>query len=401
MKVLMFGWEFPPHNSGGLGVACQGLARALSENGVSLTFVLPKRFGSPRESFKFVFADIPDCHVYSVNTFLMPYQTEASYKNFLRENGYIYGGGLFEEVERYSLEALKIAKRESFDIIHAHDWLSFGAGIAAKRVSGKPLIAHVHATEIDRTAGNPDPEIFKREREGIISADKVFSVSEFTKKMLVRDYGVNGEKIKVVHNGLDQKSVPSGADAALVKLKQSGYQVVLFAGRITVMKGVDYLVKAAKRVVEYAPRVLFVIAGSGDMEEQIMQEVAALGLSKNFIFTGFLRGEELSRVYNAADLFVSPSVSEPFGLTSLEALAHGTPVIMSKQSGASEVLTHAMKVDYWDTEALADKILSVLEHGSLREVLTANGQRDAFACSWDKAAKVCIDAYKTLDQSYL
>ena len=396
MKVLMFGWEFPPYNSGGLGVACQGLARALAHENVELVFVLPKKIGVKDNSFRFRFADIANMSITEVDSLLVPYITSGKYQ--LLVNGVApggnYGATLFEEVRRYAVMARTIARNENFDVIHAHDWLSFGAGIAAHEVSGKPFIAHVHATEVDRTAGNVNRYIYEKEKEGVLVADRVITVSDFTRHVLVDNYGISPSKIEVVHNGIDTSNyLTDGEPSGILKLKKLGYKVVLFVGRITIMKGADYLIQAAKRVLDYDPKVIFVIVGSGDMEGQIMREAANLGISNKVLFPGFLRGKELSDAYRSADLFVMPSVAEPFGLTSLESLIHGTPVLISKQSGAAEVLKNVLKTDFWDVEDMADKILSVLHYKSLRAELAVNGAKDALSCSWDRAAQKCIQIY--------
>jgi len=395
----MFGWEFPPYNSGGLGVACQGLARALAAKNVELTFVLPKRIGVSDSAFRFRFADVPNMTIEEIDSLLVPYITSEKYAllNGVLPNGQ-YGSTLFEEVKRYAILARGIAKTESFDLVHAHDWLSFGAGISASKFKHRPYVAHVHATEIDRTAGNANQYIYKLEREGVNTADKVIAVSGFTKQVLVNDYGVSPQKVEVVHNGINtwnydlDGSEPNG----ISKLKKLGYKIVLFVGRITIMKGADYLMYAAKRVLEYDSKVIFVFVGSGDMEGQIMRQAAELGISNKVLFPGFLRGTELSAAYRSADLFVMPSVSEPFGLTSLESLIHGTPVLLSKQSGVSEVLKNALKTDFWDVEDMADKILSALAYKSLRAELVLNGRKDAYLCNWDRAAEKCLGIYNSL-----
>lgn len=398
MKVLMFGWEFPPFNSGGLGVACQGLANALCAQETDLTFVLPKKLGVSSKRFRFRFADGDDADVIALNSLLVPYVTSGKYRSTVRgaEPG-VYGSTLFEEVRRYANSARSIARSETFDIIHAHDWLSFGAGIAAREVSGKPLIAHVHATEVDRTAGNVNQYIYDQEKRGAEMADRVITVSEFTKNILVSKYGINPDKISVVHNGVDPRNYNTKVQGSgVLKLKKMGYKIVLFVGRITVMKGVDYLISAAKKVLEHNPKVIFLIVGSGDMEGQVMHQAASLGISNKVLFPGFLRGDELSQAYKSADLFVMPSVAEPFGLTSLESIVHGTPVLISKQSGAAEVLKNALKTDFWDVDDMADKMLSVVKYKSLHDELVENGKRDVAACNWPKAASECMQVYRSL-----
>lgn len=397
----MFGWEYPPHNSGGLGVACQGLANALAAKNVELTFVLPKRLNVRSDRFRFRFANVPDMDVIEIDSLLVPYITSGKYEALIRSgldpHGN-YGSTLFEEVKRYAILARGIAKREQFDIVHAHDWLTYGAGIAAKEVKSKPLVAHIHATEVDRTAGNPNQFIYNAEKKGFETADKIVAVSDFTRKIIAKEYGIGEGKIEVAHNGIDSGNYQTnvGNDYGISELKKLGYKIVLAYGRITIMKGFDHLVDAANIVVKHRPKTIFVIMGSGDMEGQIMKQVADYGLSNNILFPGFLRGKELSAVINAADLFVMPSVSEPFGLTSLESLLHGTPAIVSRQSGVSEVLHNVMKVDFWDVEEMADQILSVLEYDGLKKEMATNGHREAELQTWDKAADKVISVYNSL-----
>jgi len=397
----MFGWEFPPHNSGGLGVACQGLARALAEKNIELTFVLPKKIDIDEPSVKFAFANVPNLSMVEIDSLLKAYLTSGTYK-LLRESedgiDDMYGSTLLEEVKRYSALARGIARNYRHDIIHAHDWLAYGAGIQAKKVSGKPFFAHIHATEVDRTAGNPNMAIYKREREGLEAADRILAVSKFTKDTLHKHYGIKEDKVDVVYNGIEPKKYEhAGIDpSGINNLKKLGYKVVLFVGRITIMKGVDYLMEAARQVLKHNPKTVFVIAGAGDMEAQIMNMAAELKISDKVVFAGFLRGDDLSSAYRSADVFVMPSVSEPFGLVALEALVHDAPVIVSKQSGVSELLSNVMKVDFWDTEELADKILSVTTHPSLKHELSSNGTREAHMCNWGNVADRCIHSYQKL-----
>ncbi len=393
----MFGWEFPPHNSGGLGTACFGLTRALAARQIEVIFVLPKKVGVNTSFAKMVFADERHVKFYEVESTLMPYVTSEGY---IRERDKvfqdIYGKTLMAEVHRYALRARAIAKKERFDIIHAHDWLSFLAGIEAKKVSGKPLILHMHATEFDRTGGQGvNLEVYGIERTAMEQADGIIAVSNFTKQKIIEHYGIEASKIEVVHNGIeecDYKNIPE----KLQELKKSGQKIVLFAGRITIQKGPEYFIRAAKRVLDIKQNVTFLVAGSGDMERQMMMEAAHLGISDSVIFVGFLRGDDLNAVYKAADLFVMPSVSEPFGLTPLESIIAGTPVIISKQSGVSEVLTHALKVDFWDTEDMANKILGVISHRSLLETLWGNSREEVKKVTWDAASKKCIDYYEKI-----
>ncbi len=400
MKILMFGWEFPPYNSGGLGVACKGLATSLSQRSVSVSFVLPKRTPLGSIPCKFLFAD-DDSNFISLNkldVFLMPYMTQGSYsylKGKIKDGPYALS--LIDEVRRYGFLSRGLAKNNNFDVIHAHDWLSFKAGVEAKRVSGKPLIVHVHATEFDRSGGNINQEVYEIEKEGMKEADKVITVSNFTKNVVKEKYGIPDEKISVVHNGIEEGDYNTSlASDSVLKLKRSGYNIVLFLGRITIQKGPDYFVKMAKKVLEYEPNTFFVVSGCGDMEGQVIREVLANSMSNRFIFTGFLRGQDLSAIYKAADIYIMPSVSEPFGLTPLESMIHKTPTLISKQAGVSEVISHALKSDFWDIDDMANKVVSVLRNKPLRKCLSENGCREARSINWGSAADSCINIYKDL-----
>ena len=394
MRVLMFGWEFPPHNSGGLGTACFGLTRALANRQIDVLFVLPKKVGVTASFMSILFADTRKIKFLEVESSLKPYVTSEGY---VRERDKIisdiYGNTLLQEVRRYALRAREIAQKESFDVIHAHDWLSFLAGVEAKKISGKPLILHMHATEFDRTGGQGvNQDVYDIERMSMEYADGIIAVSNFTKEKIIKHYGIPAEKIEVVHNGIDECDYANIPDS-LSELNRNGQKIVLFAGRITIQKGPEYFIRAAKRVLEHNPNVLFLVAGSGDMERQMMLEAAHLGISNNVMFVGFLRGDDLSAVYRTADLFVMPSVSEPFGITPLESIIAGAPVLISKQSGVSEVLTHALKTDFWDTDDMANKILGVVSHRSLWQTLWGNSREEVKKITWDAASKKCIDYY--------
>lgn len=399
-RILMFGWELPPENSGGLGVACLGLSRELYGRGVDITFVVPKKTKSmKRDFFNLISADV-NYKKLEVDSPLSPYLNPKKYKSVLKkEERDIYGKNLFEEVDRYSECAAEIAKFENFDLIHAHDWLSFGAGIIAKKVSGKPLVAHVHATEYDRGGGrNINPRVFKKEKEGLQKADKIIAVSNYTKNIIINNYEISPKKVEVAHNGVDLEKKPD-SKSVLDELKKSGKDIILFVGRLTLQKGPDYFLRAAKIVSKYNKDALFVVAGSGDMERQVMEQAAELGIADKVIFPGFVRGKRLHGLYKIADLFVMPSVSEPFGLTPLESLINGTPVILSKQSGVSEVLENALKVDFWDIKEMANKILTSLENKKIIDCLSQNGKREVKNITWKSAGEVCLKIYKQLIKS--
>lgn len=398
VKILMFGWEFPPHNSGGLGTACLGLTKALARAGVNITFVLPKTVGVNPDFMNILFADTKNVRFRGIETILSAYMTPKSYTTALRYAKRRRGlaNTLIEEVYRYGVEARRIAREEDFDIIHTHDWLSFVAGIEAQKESKKPFVAHVHATEFDRTAGHgANTLVYEIEKMGLEHSSRVLAVSNLTKQKIVKHYGVEQQKISVVYNGINTEEWQGYATLAKMEaLKRSGGKIVLFLGRITIQKGPEYFVRAAKKVLEYEPNTTFIVSGSGDMQEQIMREVAYLGIGDKVLFSGFLRGEELKSMYKVADLYIMPSVSEPFGITPLESIASGVPVIISRQSGVSEILTHALKVDFWDTDELANKIVGVLRHRVLKDTMDENGRKEVESISWDKVAHRCIDTYK-------
>jgi len=401
MKVLMFGWEFPPFNKGGLGTACHGLAKGLSNNGMQITFVIPR---AP-EKLKSEFVDLvsaEDCmiEIKKIDSPLSAYMTPEEYQQEILRSDFsptrkreIYGKNLFMEVERYAQKAAAIAKDKKHDVIHAHDWMTYKAGIAAKQISGKPFVAHVHATEFDRTGGNGvNQHVYDIEREGLHAADQIIAVSQFTKNKIIEHYGINPEKINVVHNAVEfnEDSFQSHNGG------MEGEKVVLFLGRITLQKGPDYFLYAAKKVLEYMDNVTFIIVGSGDMQPFLIEKSAELGIADKFLFTGFLQGKEVDRAYRMANLYVMPSVSEPFGITPLEAMRNNVPVIISKQSGVSEVISHCLKVDFWDVDEMASKIVSVLEHQELHDSLCKNGSSEVRKFNWDTPAKKCVDVYSRM-----
>lgn len=396
-KVLMFGWEFPPYNSGGLGTACLGIVRSMAEAGHKVTFVLPKTLNLKNKDADFLFAGMENVTFDEVPALLYPYITVDSYSKInIEPENQVYGLSLIEEVKLYGKRTGNLVKNKKFDVIHAHDWLSFPAGIEAKKVSGKPFVAHVHATEFDRTGGHSvNREVYKIEKEGMDKADAIVAVSGWTKNILVKNYGIPAEKITVVHNGTEvtkQAKYP----AVLEALKKEGAGIVLFVGRITLQKGPDYFIKTAVKVLEHYPNAYFVVAGSGDMERQMMEQSASSGIADRVMFAGFTRGEELSRLYQSADIYVMPSVSEPFGLTPLESLSHQTPVLISKQSGVSEVVKHSLKSDFWDIDDMADKIISVLSHKELAQTLAKHGHDEVQNITWQKAVAGYANVYQNL-----
>jgi glycogen(starch) synthase len=410
MQILMFGWEFPPYISGGLGTACYGMTKALVERGHRITFVVPSLPGPDRQSHVALVAtaDFPagpeaalpaGIAVNPVDSPLRPYMTETDYGVF-REGSLLaspghYGPNLFDEVQRYGEAAGIIARRVSFDVIHAHEWLSVPAALHARRESGHPFIFHVHALESDRSGGCVNPDIFAVERQGLAEADHVIAVSHFTKSTIVERYGIDSEKVTVVHNAVSR----SEAARAYGVVKAQGERIVLFLGRITHQKGPAFFVEAAAKVLNVLPDVTFVMAGSGDLMPRMVERVAELGMGSRFLFTGFLRGGEVERMYAASDLYVMPSVSEPFGIAPLEAMLYDVPVIISRQSGVSEVLHHALKVDFWDVDDLAAKICAVLTYDALAREMVERSREELRALTWDRAARQIEEVYKRVTGS--
>ena len=397
MRVLTFGWDFPPQRNGGLGVACFGLTQELIESGVEVIFVLPRR-QDVIGNMKFVFADIEPAEMYVVDSPLVPYQSSRSYMEIIEADGtrVRIGRSKIEEVFRYAEAARKIAKREHFDLIHAHDWSSYLAGLAAKSVSGKPLVLHVHATAFDQAGGEyVDPDVYAIERHAFHHADSVVAISNYTKGIVTEKYGVPHEKVTVVHNGI-APAEPPRLEPVLDRLKAEGKKIVFYNGRITIQKGVDYFVRAARKVVDIEPNVIFVISGWGDMEHQIMHQVGAMGLSQHVIFAGALWDEERDRMYQAADLLVMPSVSEPFGLVPLEAIQNGTPALVSKQSGVSEVMKHILKVDFWDIDEMANKIVAALRYEPMNRQLAEESKKELGGLTWRHAANKIMELFNKL-----
>jgi glycosyltransferase involved in cell wall biosynthesis len=301
-----------------------------------------------------------------------------------------YSDDMYAEVHRYAVVAARLASNEHFDIIHVHDWMTYPAGIVVATMSGKPLIVHVHSTEFDRSGEHINQMVYDIERKGMYVADKIIAVSYLTRNIIIHRYGIRGEKTKVVHNGVEHNDKSVLAESGIEKDEK----IVLFLGRITMQKGPEYFLKAAQRVLEVMDDVKFVMAGSGDLMYQTIEMAAQMGIGQKVLFAGFLRGEDVQKIYRMADLFVMPSVSEPFGLVPLEALNNDVPVIISKQSGVSEVLTHALKVDFWDVDEMANKIIAVLKYPSLKVTLQNYGNFEVRKLSWKDSALKCVKIYE-------
>jgi glycosyltransferase involved in cell wall biosynthesis len=372
--------------------------RGLSKRGVDVTLVLP--FACETEHAKSINAydtkTIKSLKIRKVDSILSPYLTSEQYELERKGEKTQYASSLIEEVKRFAQAASEIAQEEQFDVIHAHDWLTYEAGIKAKEISNKPLVVHVHATEFDRCGGeNVNSKVYEIEKKGLKYADLVFAVSNFTKEKIMKYYGINSDKIMVVHNAID----PVEGEEFNFPLKEH-YKFVLFLGRITIQKGPEYFVYMARKVLDYEPNTKFIVSGNGDMERFMMNEVARLGMLDKFIFTGFTRGKDVEKLYKISDVFVIPSVSEPFGLTALEAASYGVPVVLSKQTGVSEIMSHVLKVDFWDTEEMANKTIALLKYPMLHECLKEHAQTEIKKRSWEDAAEQCKALYQKAHQSW-
>lgn len=420
----MFGWEFPPHIAGGLGTACYGLTKGLAQNDVDVTFVMPKATGDEDQSmikiinaseveidprFSAYFRHFHDVSYIQVNSQLIPYVGLDDYFNVVNQiesgifehsssNGKIkyqfsgkYGESLMREVEHYAQIAAEIAQNEQFDIIHAHDWLTYKAGVAAKKVSGKPLVVHIHATEFDRSGENNINDIvYGLEKYGMSEADKVCAVSELTRKIVIEKYNIPAEKVVTLHNAV----IPN--DKTVSREKHVKEKIVTFLGRVTFQKGPDYFVETARKVLEKDPNVRFVLAGDGDMMPHIIERVAELHIADRFHFTGFLRGEDIDKMFGMSDVYVMPSISEPFGISPLEAMRANVPVVISKQSGVAEVLQHAIKVDFWDIDATADAIYGLLHYPALSKLFVQKGKEEVDNLKWEYVAHKLKNIYQSL-----
>lgn len=412
----MFGWEFPPHILGGLGTASYGLTKGIYQNGdMDITFVIPRPMGDEEKTFAkiigasntpVVWRDVNWDYVQQRQGNVMDPQTYYDLRNhiyadfsYLNVNdlGCIefsgkYPQNLMEEINNYSIVAGVIARTAQFDVIHSHDWLTYPAGIHAKQVSGKPLVIHVHATDYDRSRGNVNPVVFGIEKDGMTQADHIITVSNLTRRTVIEKYGISPDKVTTVHNAVE----PLSEELLNVTVPPKHDKVVTFLGRITMQKGPEYFVEAAAQVLSKVRGVQFVMAGGGDMMEKMIRLAARRGIADRFHFAGFLRGKEVYEMLKASDVYIMPSVSEPFGISPLEAMQMGVPSIISKQSGCAEILNNVIKVDYWDTNAIADAIYSIIKYPAMYKELREKGLEEVKQIVWEKAGAKVIDIYKNL-----
>ena len=427
MRVLMFGWEFPPHIAGGLGTACYGIVKGLAYNGVQTLFVMPSASGDEDQSAAKIInaSDVPvESFDSTVDEFLdkvkfvrigsnmIPYVDPEEFHEMVESERRLqsenlakcigtkfrfsgrYGSNLMEEVAHYAMVGGTIAMehKDEFDIIHAHDWLTYLAGIAAKELTGKPLVVHVHATSFDRgTEDQIDSRVYDIEKRGMMAADKVIAVSDLTRNIVINKYGIDPEKVVTVHNAVDF----SGRENVKVE-RGVRDKVVTFLGRITFQKGPEYFIEAAAKVLKRTKGVRFVMAGSGDMMNRCIRHVAKLGISDRFHFTGFLRGAEVQKMFAMSDVYIMPSVSEPFGISPLEAMRSNVPAIISNQSGAAEVLKYAFKVDFWDVDAMADDIYALLKYPALADFAAREGYDEVNRLKWNIATAKLKNIYESV-----
>lgn len=457
MRVLMLGWEFPPHITGGLGTACEGLSRGLAEEGEQVTFLVPRRFGdepicpnlevhaahefgrgaaASRRAFDaeprtggatpgdlqstsgLTDSDETTIRTVPIDSLLRPYDRPGTYEERLRaarlaagiitgteptgpetdadddrEPGFHhYGKDLYAEVERFAQLCARGSVAIDFDVVHAHDWMTYPAGLAIRARTGKPLVVHVHSIERDRSGPFSNPDIRAVEGAGIRAADRVIAVSHYTRSCIIEEYGVAPERVDVVHNGITRAQRLE--QYHIEPTDPPGTRTVLFLGRVTSQKGPEFFVRAAEKVLSRMPHVRFVLAGDGDLLPAMRAEVSRRGLDPAFRFPGFLRGRELERALTLADVYVMPSVSEPFGITPLEAMAYDTPVVVSRQSGVSEVLRHVFKVDYWDVDRMAGQIVALLQHPELRSEMVRMAARELLSLHWHDAARKVASVYR-------
>ncbi len=424
MRVLMFGWEFPPHISGGLGTASYGLTKGMSTlDNLEVIFVVPKAWGDEEEgmvrliganrvpvAFKQIFYKgyRKPVEKIEVSSKIVPYidpedfwklvKSEVSgHRLFVQTNdkGMIdfagkYDTNLLDEIYKYSIVASVIAEENEFDIIHAHDWLAYPAGIAAMEVSGKPLVIHVHATDFDRSGGNVNPDVYRIEKNGMDAASKIITVSNLTRDVVINKYNIHPGKVETVYNAVEPVAITND----VVFKKGFDEKVVTFLGRITLQKGPEYFIEAAYKVLKVMHNVRFVMAGSGDMMDRMMRRAASLKITDRFHFTGFLHGRDVFTMLALSDVYIMPSVSEPFGISPLEAMQSNVPVIISKQSGVAEILTHAVKTDFWDIDAMADAIYGILNYPALAHMFIRNGKEEVIRLKWDNSAKHVKDIYE-------
>lgn len=404
MKILMLGWELPPHNSGGLGVACYHLSKALAIQGASIDFVVPYSAYHPKSEFMKIHGAT---HLDPLDRNGLTAAYSSRYVSETKDDDSALADlqDMRGVQRRYVRFVERFVRNNKPEAIHAHDWLTMEAGVRAKELTGSPLIVHVHATEFDRSgelSGNPI--VHEIEYYGLIMADRIIAVSNITKNIIVSHYGIPADKIEVMHNAIDVRDMGNyeydrRTYKYLEHLKTEGYTVVSAVTRFTVQKGLTHFVRAAAKASEKHHKLVFLLAGDGEQRDELIQLSADLGISDKVFFSGFVRGKQWRDAYNVADIFVMSSVSEPFGLTALEAAHHDTALIISKQSGVGEVLDSIFRYDYWDVHALADQIVGIAASPVLMKTMKENIKKDYSRISWDMVAERCMSVYREMSQA--
>jgi glycogen synthase len=407
MKILMLGWELPPHHTGGMGIVCYQLCKQLANSGADIEFILPFTANFPAIKFMKINPALPEgvTEVIGSNNAgdgQAGSTYDSQYFEYVMSDGSRRGVQMNEHQSKYTEYVSKLVKYGKYDVIHAHDWLTIRAGLAARQISGKPLIVHIHSTEYDRSGGkHGNPMVREIEYIGLHLADKIIAISEVTKQTIIREYGIDPSKIEVVHNSMEFEphELNESTDNVykyLEMMKTKGYKVILSAGRLTIQKGLLHLLEAMKEVIAIRPKTILLVVGPGEMYEELIRHAADLGIGSNVIFTGGLNGtgRPWRDSYRIANLFVMPSVSEPFGLTPLEAITFGTAALISKQSGVSEVLQNCLKVDFWDVDQMANQVLAVLNNQDLEDTLVTNGQRELATMNWGKSTSKIMAQYR-------
>ena len=415
MKALMFGWEFPPHILGGLGTASYGLTKGMHKCGdMDITFVIPKPWGDEEKGFAniiganntpVVWRDVDWSTVENQIGKTMNPQTYYDLRNNIYADfNYIhtnnlgciefsgrYADNILEEINNYSIVAGVIARTVPCDVIHSHDWLTYPAGIHAKQITGKPLVIHVHATDFDRSRGNVNPDVFRIEKDGMNYADHIITVSNLTRQTVIETYGISPDKVTTVHIAVE----PMSEEIMAIEMPRNPKEkVVTFLGRITMQKGPEYFVEVAAQVLRKTNNVRFVMAGSGDMMNKMIRLAAERDIADKFQFTGFLRGKQVYEMLKSSDVYMMPSVSEPFGISPLEAMQVGVPSIISKQSGCAEILNNVVKTDYWDVDAMADAVYSIITYPAMYTHMKEEGIREVNEIKWEYAGQKVIDIYR-------
>jgi len=404
MKVLMLGWELPPHNSGGLGTACYNLCHALSEKNIDIDFVVP--YTAPHDDidfmqiknatlvdplFRFGGGAYDSMDLFSKISPQGPVHLKRNPAISIRDIQERY----CDYVEKY------LASGNRIDCIHAHDWLTFEAGMLAKKRYGIPLVVHVHATEYDRSGMNGgNPLVHEIEKNGLMMADRVIAVSDATRHIIHEKYDIPLNKIDVIYNALDEKFICTPYEYQedtykyIHQMKQNGYTIVSTVGRFTIQKGLWHFMHAARLAIDQNPKLLFILAGDGEERNELIALGAELGISDHLLFTGFIRGRKLRDIYSMTDIFVISSISEPFGLTALEAAHYGDALVLTKQSGVSEILRSAILYDYWDEHKLANAIVSIANTPELKQSLIDGAKAEYLKISWNDVADKCINVYE-------